>query len=361
MTDRERILAALRRQPVDRFPVWLKMANQTWQNPQPEPYRTMEAVALMRAVGCDVMQWISLKYRRELPHVRTTVTEEHGVRRTVSETPEGPLIAETMYDPLTCTRHPTRFPADTPERVRALRWLFTDVRYVITEADRVAHQERQRGLAADGIFTMMGIGPSPLMNLMQELCGPEATIFLRADEPELFAETLALMHADRQRELAAILPHVRADSFWLTENTSTSLISPEMFADICVPHLRDYGQAIRAHGRIAVHHMCGLLNALLEMIDGLPAEANEAFTTRPVGNTSLTEGRTRMPRKALIGGTNAALWLQPAEVIVRTVAEDLATCPDRRGIVLTSAGVLPADVSFAKARQVVAEFKRLPV
>jgi hypothetical protein len=279
----------------------------------------------------------------------------------VYETPDGRLTAEVKFDPLTCSWHPTRFPADTPERVRALRWLFTDTRYTVAEADAAAHRQRQEAWAADDVFTMMGIGPSPLMNLMQELSGPEATIFLRADEPALFAETVALMHADRQRELACILPHVRADSFWLTENTSTSLISPEMFADICAPHLRDYGQAIRSNGRIAVHHMCGLLNALLETIDGLPAEANEAFTTRPVGNTSLAEGRTRMPHKALIGGTNATLWLQPADVIVRTVAEDLANCPDRHGIVLTSAGVLPADVSFAKARHVVAELRQLPV
>ncbi len=66
-----------------------------------------------------------------------------------------------------------------------------------------------------------------------------------------------------------------------------------------------------------------------------------------------------MPSKALIGGTNATLWLAPAEHIVQTVADDLAACPDRRKIFLTSAGVLPPPVSFEKARQVTAELKRL--
>ena len=66
-----------------------------------------------------------------------------------------------------------------------------------------------------------------------------------------------------------------------------------------------------------------------------------------------------MPSKALIGGTNAALWLQPVEAIVRAVAADLAACPDRRRIFLTSAGVLPPSVSFAKAKAAVAAFRQL--
>ena len=150
-----------------------------------------------------------------------------------------------------------------------------------------------------------------------------------------------------------------ADSFWLTENTSTTLISPRLFAEFCMPHLAAYGNLIIQHGLVAVHHMCGKLNALLEMIDRLPAQANEAYTTPTVGDTTLAEGRTRMPSKALIGGTNATLWLAPVERIVQAVAADLARCPDRRRIFLTSAGVLPPPVSFEKARRAVAQLKQL--
>jgi hypothetical protein len=107
--------------------------------------------------------------------------------------------------------------------------------------------------------------------------------------------------------------------------------------------------------------MCGKLKALLEAIDGLPAQVNEAFTSPPVGDTTLADGRTRMRSKAPIGGTNATLWLAPAERIVAAVAADLAACPDRRKIFLPSAGVLPAGVSFDKAREVAAAFKRLEV
>ena len=91
----------------------------------------------------------------------------------------------------------------------------------------------------------------------------------------------------------------------------------------------------------------------------MPALVNEAYTTPPLGDVTLADGRRRMPSKALMGGTNATLWLEPVERIVQTVAADLAACPDRRRIFLTSAGVLPPLVSFHKARRVVGEFKRL--
>ena len=105
--------------------------------------------------------------------------------------------------------------------------------------------------------------------------------------------------------------------------------------------------------------MCGALNALLEMIDRLPAAANEAFTTRPLGDCSLTEGRKRMPSKTLIGGTNATLWLKSPEEIAEAVRQDLADCPDRKKIFLTSAGVLPPPVDFAKAKRTVSLLKTL--
>jgi uroporphyrinogen-III decarboxylase len=110
---------------------------------------------------------------------------------------------------------------------------------------------------------------------------------------------------------------------------------------------------------IPVHHMCGTLNALLEQIDTLPALANEAYTTRPLGDVSLAEGRRRMPSKALIGGTNATLWMASAERIVEEVAADLDQCPDRRKIFLTSAGVLPPCATFEKSRRVVEALKSL--
>ncbi|MHC4592734.1 MAG: uroporphyrinogen decarboxylase family protein [Planctomycetota bacterium] len=359
MTARERFLAAVRGEEVDRFPVWLKMANRTWQSSQPEPYCSMGAEELLTAVGSDLLIGCGVSVQKDAPHVRLSVAEENGSRRTTMETPDGVLTSREALDPHTGSWHPREFPADSVENLRGARWLFTDTSHTVDLHDAQDSAARQKELEAKDAVTRAGIGPSPLMRLVQHLCGPEDTAYLMHDEPGLFREVLDLMHQDRLRHLRALLPHVRADTFWMTENTSTTLISPQMFEEFCLPQLREYGHLIAEHGLVGVHHMCGKLDALLEMIDQLPAQVNEAYTTPPVGDVMLADGRRRMPSKALMGGTNATLWLKPADAIAQSVAEDLARCPDRRKILLTSAGVLPPPVSFVKARRVVAELKRL--
>lgn len=359
MTTRERIFAALRGEEVDRFPVWLKMANDTWRTTQPERHRSMDSLALLREAGCDVMLGVGLKVHTDAPHVTRSVERLDGRRVTTVETPDGVLTGEERRDPQTLSWHPTRLMVETAEDLRRLRWLLTDTSYTVDPESASRAAGRQKELEAEDVVTTSGVGPSPLMDLIQHVCGPVTTIYLMHDEPELFREVLSLMHADRMRFLRARLPRECADTFWMSENTSTTLISPAMFEELCVPYLAEHGELIREHGLVPVHHMCGTLNALLEMIDALPAMANEAYTTRPLGDVSLAEGRRRMPSKALIGGTNATLWLEPVETIVETVAADIAACPDRRRIFLTSAGVLPPPVTFDKARKVVEAFKTL--
>ncbi len=362
MTNRQRIKAVLQGEEVDRLPVWLKMANATWKSMQPEPYRSMNGVVLLREAGCDVMSGCGLPggaLTATAPHIRTSSERVEGGRLTTIETPDGPLTQKYGVDAETNSSHPLTYFAENTEDLRKLRWVFTGTEYHVDANKAAEGFANQQRLAQDDVFTTSGVGPSPLMHLVEHMCGPEAYVYNMVDAPDVFDEVVELMHQDRLRYLRAVLPHCPADSFWISENTSTTLISPALFEKHCMPHLAAYGSLIEEHNTVAVHHMCGTLNALLEMIDTLPATANEAFTTRPLGDVSLAEGRRRMPSKALIGGTNATLWLASEDTIVRTVAEDLAQCPDRRKIFLTSAGVLPPPVSFEKAKAVVEELKRL--
>jgi uroporphyrinogen-III decarboxylase len=362
MTSRERITACIHGQEVDRFPVWLKMANRTWQSPQSEPFRSMGGEQLLRECGCDVMLGCGLpagSVKVSRPHVQVRAERDKDVRRTFIDTPDRVLVGEESFDPFTESWHPTRFCAGTLDDLRALRWFYADTEYEVDVQVAAQAAEHQRAYEARDVFTMTGVGPGPLMDMIEHLCGPEASIYHMADDRNLFEETLEIMHQDRLRFLRAVLPYHVADTFWLTENTSTTLISPTMFETYAMPHLTEYGNLVLDNDMIPVHHMCGTLNALLEQIDTLPALANEAYTTRPLGDVSLAEGRRRMPSKALIGGTNATLWMASAERIVEEVAADLDQCPDRRKIFLTSAGVLPPCATFEKSRRVVEALKSL--
>ncbi len=359
MKNRERILATVKGDEVDRFPVWLKLGN-VWYESQPEPYCSMDIIELLRGTGCDLLVGNGIKVQKENPHVDIHHVQEGNETRTTYETPDGILTSEVTYEPSAYCSHPTRHHVNSRQELEAVRWLFKDTSYGVDPNEAEETCRRQVEFEAEDIFTYSGIGPGPLMDMVEHLAGPVNTIYLLQDYPELFNEVLELMHQDRIRELEAKLPAYKADMLWMSENTSTTLISPALFKQYCMPHLREYGEMILGHDIIPVHHMCGTLNALLEDIDKLPAPVNEAFTTPPVGDCTLAEGRTRMPSKALIGGTNATLLTQSLEKIEQTLVDDLARCPDKRKIFLTSAGVLPPPVSFEKAGKITDIMKNMP-
>ncbi|MFH1707084.1 MAG: hypothetical protein ABIF71_04100 [Planctomycetota bacterium] len=96
MTNRERIAAVMAGRDVDRFPVWLKMANTTWRNSRPEPYKSMSDVDLLRACGCDPMIGLGVRLKHTAPHVTRRTDEKDGVRTTTIDTPDGPLTGREV-------------------------------------------------------------------------------------------------------------------------------------------------------------------------------------------------------------------------------------------------------------------------
>jgi hypothetical protein len=106
--------------------------------------------------------------------------------------------------------------------------------------------------------------------------------------------------------------------------------------------------------------MCGHLKALLPQLARIPAQAFEAFTSPTLGNTTLLDGRRACPNTCLIGGTNAMLWTEPAERIVARIEADLDVLPHHRGIVVTSAGVMPPRCKPETIREVCRRVKAYP-
>ena len=94
-------------------------------------------------------------------------------------------------------------------------------------------------------------------------------------------------------------------------------------------------------GRLFMCHMCGQLKALLPDLALLPLVGYEAFTSPPIGNTTLLDGRTACRDKCLIGGTNAGLWTGTVEEIIAEIERDLDALPHHRGLIISSAGVMP--------------------
>ncbi len=341
MTSRQRLLAAYRCQPVDRLPFWAKVTNPTWRSSQPEDVRELSPRQLLDYIHADGLFHCGRGVRCEATRITVEETRDADIRTKVTHTPDGDLVERWAVDPYTSSWHPIEFPVKTREDLKRFRWACEPLKIERDEDGARAAGEEVEAIGERGI-TRTGWGTSPLMHLVEHVIGPESTVYFLADYPDDMDELIAGMHQANLAWATAVAENTPADGVVSVENTSTTLISPELFERYCLPHLVDYGRAITGAGKMHELHMCGLLKDLLGRIDTIPASCIEAFTAPPLGNTRLVDGKALAPSKAFVGGTCVNTWWQrTAEEITEYIAGELAACPDHRGIVVTTAGVAP--------------------
>jgi len=358
MTRKERFARALRREEVDRLPFWAKIFGASYLNFQPQRYREMGELALADYLELDHMAGgpspVACTNGRVESHSETT----DGRRVTQHRTPDGTLTRADAFDEGSHSWHPVEFPIKTPDDIAAARHLFEHNRFEVNADALPRCHERLRQVGDRGIV-MTGMGISPLMSLIQHLVGPEHTYFFLADFPGEMDALIETMHEERLRFLRCLLTACPYDYIVSVENTSTTLLSPTVFECYCWRHLRDYGRLIAEAGKTHVLHQCGKLRALLPRIEELPAMAIEAYSSPPVGDTTLADRVERAPTTAIIGGTNATTWLLPADAICESIEQSLVEAGTMAGVVLTSAGVMPPACSIETIRQVRERMKEI--
>ena len=358
MTPRERWLAALRCEPVDRLPFWPKI-DAAYAQHQAEPFRNMNTAELHRWIGSDQHAGVAACVKVVRKKTSTRAARTNGTRVTEYITPMGTLTATDRFDAASCSWHPVEFPVKRREDIQIMSLFFSDATCEFDNSQFEQASAAMESIGENAVATT-GIGISPLMNWVQHLAGIENAYFMlwdcREDVEELFRE----MHGSLCRRAEIVAEKCPAPVVYSVENTSTTLISPDLFRKYCYKHLSDYGNILSSAGKLHLLHMCGHLAGVLADVARLPAAGIEAFTSPPVGNTPLNHGRTVCWDKCLIGGTNAVLWTKTAAEIYDQVSHDLDELPHQRGVVVTSAGVMPPLCKPETIREVAELVKSYP-
>ncbi len=339
MTPKERWLAALRMQPVDRLPYWPKIDG-SYPRAQEPPFRDMRADEIHDRIGSDKHQAIGTCCREIRSRTAVEETEDNGTRRTVFRSPHGEAQMIRHFDSPSSSWHPVDFPVKSLEDLRIVTEVYEDTG-VLLDHDLLQKARAQAEQIGPHALTTNVIGTSPLMHWVEWLAGVENAHFFLADHRPRVEALFDAMHAVLCKKTELLCAHSPADVLYLMENTSTTLISPDQYRRYCTRHIGEYARRTRAADRILILHMCGHLKALLPDLATIPAQAFEAFTSPTLGDTTLWDGRNACPDKCLVGGTNAVLWTQPADAIIAQLQKDLDALPHHRGLVVTSAGVMP--------------------
>ena len=358
MTVKERWLAAIRMQPVDRLPFWPKLGA-GYPAHQAAPFTTMGLEALHDWIGSDKHTWIPSGIRESR---KATVVETHrskGIEHTVYRTPGGQTELVCKFDAPSHSWHPVRFPVQSAEDIELMTDVFADVTAECNVEDlAVARSESERLDSSSLVCT--GIGESPLMYWVEWLAGVENAHLLLIDHPGKVGRLFDAMQSVLRRKTELLCEHSPADAFYLVENTSTTLISPDQYRAHCARHVGEIAGIVQRAERNLILHMCGHLKALLPDLARIPVRAFEAFTSPTLGNTTFLDGRKMCPDKCLIGGTNAVLWTGTSGEIIAQLEEDLDALPHHRGIVVTSAGVMPPSCKPETIKEVCEWVRRYP-
>ena len=339
MTPRERWLAAVRLEPVDRLPFWPKIDG-SYPRAQAGRFREMGVDDLHAWIGSDRHVGTPCCVREVRKTTSVAYSRTGNESRKVFTTPHGRKELVCQFDEASCSWHPVQFPVTTPEDIRLMAEIFEDVTVELdpTELEKVFATVKRLGQDA---VTAVSVGESPLMFWIEWVANLDNGQYLLADCREEVERLFAAMQRVLVETTKLVCKHHPADLIYLTENTSTTLISPEQYRTYCSPQVGACADLVRAAGRNCVLHMCGHLKAILPELAGVRARAFEAFTSPTLGNTTLLDGRRGCPDVCLIGGTNAMLWLKPAREIIAEIQARLDELPHHRGIVLTSSGVMP--------------------
>ncbi len=352
MTSRERIIRAMRKEETDRVPFFPKIFNEAYFTAHRLKEKGLTPAKVAEYLDCEVfLEGMPCPYVLKRRHASEETKVAGNERITVYHTPEGDLREVWTYAPDSFAWHPSEYPLKERNDLKKARYLFSDFHFELDAAKMKLTEEATASLGNRGAV-MTWDWRTPVMALLQDWLGIEKTVYFLFDYREEMEELMTLMQEVHKARTRLLARTDGLDFLTATENTSTLLISPEMFRRYCQRELSEYAGIARAEGKFYVLHMCGQLKKVLPDIEAIPADAVEAVTSPPVGNTTLAEARRECPGKCIIGGTNAGVWLKSEEEIVAEIEAAIAETGGTRGVILSSGGQMPVACGLEKVKSV---------
>jgi len=287
VTGRERLQNIIAGRPADRL-AWTTLVDATTLSAMPERYREMCPLDFYREIGCDILQFGNYGLPHDLrmtPPCRFAFPiEEHTEHR-----PDGALVRTTVsrwgkLTSVTRRGHPVRHRVQTADDLRCLRRIWENARCEEPPDHDPTFARLDEAVGDDGIVALT-MNPSPVQQLLEYDMGVAAFYgFLSEDRKELEG-LLDAMQAVRREEYRIVARRTPAEGVIPVENTSATLISPPVYRELSLPHLREYADILHAQGKKMVLHMCGLLRGLLPAIAETGLDGINGLTPPPVGDT----------------------------------------------------------------------------
>jgi len=351
MSGRERWYSALNFKEVDRLPFWPKLTNH-YSRFQVEPFRNWDDRKIHDWLGSDKQYFVDSCIRDIRKNTSLEINNNGKEMNIKYITRIGISEFNLIFDSKSFSWHPIKYPIKEADDIKIMTEFYSDYTVEINKVELDKVKTIKKELGDKGVISTFlegekgtlptGPGETPLMNFVQSLAGIDNSHILLFDHKDEVEELFEAIHKVMIQKVKLVNAYHPADLIYFTENTSTTLISPDQFRRYSLANLKEYNNIIDKSKHFSILHMCGHLKDVLRDISGINANAIEALSTPPIGNVRLKDARKDCPDKCLIGGTNAILWTKSPKDIIREIKKELDSLTDHRGIVVTSGGVHPS-------------------
>jgi uroporphyrinogen-III decarboxylase len=198
---------------------------------------------------------------------------------------------------------------------------------------------------------------TPFQALVEHYVGTVQLVYDLADHPQEVDALLEVM-SERAMEAVRISAESPAQAFISWEDSSTTNISPKMFAHYVAPEISRWGQVVHAAGKILAHHACGHVRHLLPFLAKEEIDVVESLSPPPTGNVEVWEAQEVLgPDVGIVGGIEPTHLLNLDTDAFREYVEILLDRVEPRHYVLANSDSCPPGVEVEKFR-LVAELVR---
>jgi len=291
MTSKERMMTALHKGKPDRLPATIHQ----WQSYHLNHYMGgVDALEAFKQCELDAsIQYFegmgqlwssggkseSKKYSDDWIDEITVTNddpEDLHVSHTI-HTPEGCLTYKTVGDER--TMYVSEFMIKKPEDIKHLKYM------PVPKLDKTAVEKEYDRIGDAGIFRGFVWGDQA--GCWQQACCYYDTmpmIFAANDDPAWVHEFLGIL---MEKKLQFIEESLKGCKFDLIETgggaSSSTVISPAMFEEFCLPYDKKTHDALHGIGHISTYHTCGGMKGIFDLIVKTCADVSETLSPRGVG------------------------------------------------------------------------------
>ncbi|MGI5959335.1 MAG: uroporphyrinogen decarboxylase family protein [Massiliimalia sp.] len=335
MTNRERLIAALHSQEVDRLP-YAPLIDPYFVNSLPKQGFEADFVKACRMIGNDIMERHVAGPSSVIKGLN--IREEKSGNKTCKyfETPVGTLVEERTDSGE--TNYVSKHMVETLEDLKVYQYMCENTTYTPNIEAFVA---REREIGDDGMATLTG-NYSPVQELLQHMSGVENTVYLLADYPDEVEELFAVMQERNIRQYKALLEYP-CDYIFDYEDTSTTVMNRTMFEDYSQPPINEYSDLVHSAGKVFITHMCGKLTGFVDLIGKGRQDGIDSVCPPDTGDLCPWDARKAWGEgKVVIGGIDPpSLVFMNRNETVEKVVEIIKKVENKRGFVLSTGDAVP--------------------